>query len=130
MVMDGIANERLTAGIITDSFHCPRPPGAVNLAPLAFSYVNRFSMGLLYGRAGRLLAAKKRRSPARAVPPSILKAIVRAKGPGKSLVVSDIAYPGGCPPGEFNWGGEVVVLEPSGFLHMPSREVSSLYRAY
>ena len=41
-----------------------RPPPPCQ-APFAFSYVNRFSMERLYGRAGRL-TAEKRRFPARA----------------------------------------------------------------
>jgi hypothetical protein len=46
--------------------HPPRPrPGAVD-APLAFSYVNRFCMGLVYGRAGRLTAKNGGFRPRRA----------------------------------------------------------------
>jgi N-acetylglucosamine-6-phosphate deacetylase len=58
IVMSCLANEHLTAGIITDSFH---------------------------------------------LPPAILTTILRAKGPGRAVVVSDIAFPGGCAPGTFEW---------------------------
>ena len=43
--------------------HGPGRLGAVKRRPLVFSYENPFCTGLLYGRAGRL-TAKKRRFPA------------------------------------------------------------------
>ena len=76
IVLDGCANDQLTAGIITDSFHLPL---------------------------------------------SILKTILTAKSAARCVVVSDIAFPGGCPPGDFTWGGEVARLEEDGHLHMPDR---------
>jgi N-acetylglucosamine-6-phosphate deacetylase len=83
LVMDGCANDQLTAGLITDSFH---------------------------------------------LPVSILKTILRAKSPARCVVVSDIAFPGGCPPGDFEWSGEVARLEPDGHLHMPGRANGPLPR--
>ena len=76
VVMNCLANDKLAAGIITDSFHLPT---------------------------------------------AILKTILRAKGSSSAIVVSDISFPGGCEPGTFEWGGEVVKLEPDGYLHMPAR---------
>jgi hypothetical protein len=56
MSQEAGSNPPQETGLMTNSwygkFHCPGPAG--RLAPLAFSYVNRFSMVLLYGRAGRL----------------------------------------------------------------------------
>ena len=59
---DGSADhmQALLAELLASFMLCyvfrPRPPGAVKRPsrPLAFPYVNRFCMGLLYGRAGRL----------------------------------------------------------------------------
>jgi len=52
------------------------------------------------------------------LPPSTLKAMIRAKGE-KAILTSDAVVWGGMPPGIYEREeGEAVVLEPSGFLHM------------
>ena len=56
------------------------------------------------------------------LPKAILTTILRAKSAKNAVVVSDIAYLGGCEPGEYSWQGEVVRLEENGYLHMPSRQ--------
>jgi len=62
------------------------------------------------------------------LPYHILKAMIRAKGPDKVIVTSDIVSVGGLAPGDYSGAaiglaaGETVRLEPTGKLHMPSRE--------
>ncbi len=70
----GMANDDLTAMIITDSFH---------------------------------------------LPPSLIKTIIRTKGPGNIVVVSDASPVAGLPPGNYFLFGINTVLEESGLLHNP-----------
>ena len=70
----GLANDNLTAMIITDSFH---------------------------------------------LPPSLIKTIIRTKGPGNIVVVSDASPVAGLPPGNYHLFGIDTVLEESGLLHNP-----------
>ena len=52
----------------------------------------------------------------------VLKAMLRAKGIDKSVVVSDAAHLAGMPPGHYQTNGHEVILEPNGKLHDPKRE--------
>ena len=70
----GLANDDLTAMIITDSFH---------------------------------------------LPPSLIKTIIRTKGPGNIVVVSDASPIAGLSPGNYHLFGIDTVLEESGLLHNP-----------
>lgn len=54
------------------------------------------------------------------LPVSILKTIVRAKGPGRCVVVSDISPLAGLGPGCYEVSGRQVVLEDSGRLYDPA----------
>ncbi|MCC5904773.1 MAG: hypothetical protein JJU13_01080 [Balneolaceae bacterium] len=70
----GLANENLTAMVITDGHHLPVP---------------------------------------------VLKTIIRAKGTGKIVVVSDASPIAGLPAGRYNTLGNEVVLEENGRLYNP-----------
>ena len=70
----GMANDNLTAMIITDSFH---------------------------------------------LPPSLIKTIIRTKGPENIVVVSDASPVAGLSPGNYFLFGIDTVLEESGLLHNP-----------
>jgi N-acetylglucosamine-6-phosphate deacetylase len=48
--------------------------------------------------------------------------ILDIKGPGKTIVVSDVSPIGGLPPGKYDFGGSRVVLEPSGRIYHPQRD--------
>ncbi|HON91804.1 MAG TPA: amidohydrolase family protein [Sedimentisphaerales bacterium] len=54
------------------------------------------------------------------LPPSILKTILRAKGAGHCIVVSDASPLAGFPPGEYWSMGARVCLEADGKLHNPA----------
>lgn len=54
------------------------------------------------------------------LPVSILKTIVRAKGPERCVVVSDISSLAGLGPGCYEVSGQQVVLEDSGRLYDPA----------
>ncbi len=54
------------------------------------------------------------------LPVSILKTIVRAKGPERCVVVSDISLLAGLGPGRYEVSGRQVVLEDSGRLYDPA----------
>lgn len=73
----GLANEDLTAMIITDSHH---------------------------------------------LPDTLIKTIIKTKGVSKTVVTSDASFLAGMPVGEYECWGEKVVLEESGYLHMPERK--------
>ena len=51
------------------------------------------------------------------LPASILKTIIRTKGPGRCVVVSDASSPAGLPAGKYEALGHQVVLEEDGLLH-------------
>ena len=50
------------------------------------------------------------------LPASILKTIIRTKGPERCVVVSDASSPAGLPPGKYEALGHQVVLEEGGLL--------------
>lgn len=51
------------------------------------------------------------------LPASILKTIIRTKGPDRCVVVSDASSPAGLPPGKYEALGHQVVLKENGLLH-------------
>jgi len=51
------------------------------------------------------------------LPVSILKTIIRTKGPERCVVVSDASSPAGLPAGKYEALGHQVVLEEDGMLH-------------
>jgi len=53
------------------------------------------------------------------LPPSILKTIIRAKGPARCIVISDATSLAGYAPGTYETLGHKVVLEENGRLHDP-----------
>jgi len=53
------------------------------------------------------------------LPPSILKTIIRAKGPARCVVISDATSLAGYEPGTYETLGHKVVLEENGRLHDP-----------
>ncbi len=55
------------------------------------------------------------------IPDSVLKAMIRAKGISRSIVVSDAAPIAGLPPGRYSTLGNEVVLEESGRLYNPEK---------
>ena len=55
------------------------------------------------------------------IPPAVLRAMLRAKGLERTIIVSDAAPVAGLPPGEYNTLGNRAVLEPSGRLYNPER---------
>ncbi|NLF29784.1 MAG: N-acetylglucosamine-6-phosphate deacetylase [Planctomycetes bacterium] len=55
------------------------------------------------------------------LPESMLRVYLRAKGPGRIVVVSDAAPIAGFPPGIYQTLGNTVVLEPSGLLRNPEK---------
>ena len=57
------------------------------------------------------------------LPPSVMKLILKAKGVGNTIVVSDASPIAGMPPGEYQTLGNPVVLEESGLLHNPEKGV-------
>lgn len=56
------------------------------------------------------------------LPAPVLKTFFRAKGVGRTIVVSDASPLAGMPPGEYTTLGNSVVLEPSGRLYNPEKE--------
>lgn len=74
-IWDGIAEDSLTAMLITDGHHLPL---------------------------------------------SVIKTIIRAKGVGKCIVVSDAAPAAGLPPGRYKHLSNDIVLDRSGRLYCPS----------
>ena len=54
------------------------------------------------------------------LPPSLLKTIIRAKGPERCIVISDMSALAGLPPGPYDSMGARVVLETDGLLHNPA----------
>ena len=54
------------------------------------------------------------------LPPSILKTIIRTKGPGRCIVISDATSLAGFKPGRYQTLGHEVVLEENGRLHDPA----------
>jgi N-acetylglucosamine-6-phosphate deacetylase len=54
------------------------------------------------------------------LPPSLLKTIIRAKGPGRCIVISDASPLAGLPPGEYWSMGAQVRLQEDGKLFNPA----------
>ena len=54
-----------------------------------------------------------------AIVPSLLKTIIRAKGPERCVIISDATALAGMPPGEYESMGDHVVLEEDGLIHNP-----------
>lgn len=55
------------------------------------------------------------------LPAPVLKAMLRAKGTDRCIIVSDASPIAGLPPGEYVTLGNRAVLEPSGRLHNPEK---------
>lgn len=53
------------------------------------------------------------------LPAATVKAMIRAKTPARTLLVTDAIAAAGCPPGHYQLGGAEVVLEPSGRVAAP-----------
>jgi N-acetylglucosamine-6-phosphate deacetylase len=51
------------------------------------------------------------------LPASILKTIIRTKGPERCVIISDASSPAGLPAGKYEALGHQVVLEEGGLLH-------------
>ena len=56
------------------------------------------------------------------LPEPILKSLIRAKGPGRIVVVSDAAPIAGMPPGTYRTLGNDVILEPEGRIFNPAKQ--------
>jgi len=54
------------------------------------------------------------------LPASLLKTIIRTKGAGRCVVISDASSPAGLPPGEYEVLGHRHVLDENGRLHEPA----------
>ena len=55
------------------------------------------------------------------LPPATVKTMVRAKTPARTLLVTDAISAAGCAPGEYEFNGGRVVLEPSGRVAQPGK---------
>jgi len=53
------------------------------------------------------------------LPPAVLKTIIRTKGPGRCIVISDATSLAGFEPGTYRTLGHTVVLEPGGRVYDP-----------
>jgi len=53
------------------------------------------------------------------LPPATVKAMVRAKGPGKTMLVTDAIAAAGCTPGPYAIGGVACVLGEDGRVSLP-----------
>ena len=53
------------------------------------------------------------------LPPTTVKAMIRAKGPERTLLVTDATAAAGCPPGRYFLGGAEVELSESGRVAVP-----------
>lgn len=54
------------------------------------------------------------------LPPEVIQAFLRCKGPDKILVTSDASPVTGLPPGRYRFFGGEAILEPGGRLYSPS----------
>jgi N-acetylglucosamine-6-phosphate deacetylase len=54
------------------------------------------------------------------LPPSLLKTIIRTKGPGRCVVISDASPLAGMAPGRYQSMGAEVILEKNGHLYNPA----------
>jgi N-acetylglucosamine-6-phosphate deacetylase len=48
------------------------------------------------------------------LPPATVKAMIRAKTPSRSVLVTDAIVAAGCPPGRYHLGGQEIELSPAG----------------
>jgi N-acetylglucosamine-6-phosphate deacetylase len=53
------------------------------------------------------------------LPPATLKAMIRAKTPGRSMLVTDAISAAGCPPGRYQLGDAMVELDANGRVAAP-----------
>lgn len=53
------------------------------------------------------------------LPPATVKAMIRAKTPGRSILVTDAIAAAGMPPGRYTLGGQEVELSPTGRVAAP-----------
>lgn len=53
------------------------------------------------------------------LPPATVKAMVRAKGPGRTVLVSDAIAAAGCAPGRYAIGGVACILDADGRVSLP-----------
>jgi N-acetylglucosamine-6-phosphate deacetylase len=53
------------------------------------------------------------------LPPATVKAMVRAKGAGRTILITDAIAAAGCPPGRFTIGGVDCVLAADGRVSLP-----------
>ena len=56
------------------------------------------------------------------LPPTVVKAITRAKGVANTIITSDASPIAGMPPGEYNTLGNRAILEEDGLLHNPEKK--------
>ena len=93
--------------------------GAVSLTHLGNGvpqYIHRHRNPLWAGLAADPLTAMVI-TDGHHLPDSLIRVILRVKGPQKTVVVSDSSPLAGLPPGSYAWGGVSVILEESGYLH-------------
>ena len=83
--------------------------------------VNRHNNPLLAGLAEDSLSAMII-TDGHHLPDSLINTIIKAKGILKVIVVSDASSLAGMPAGKYSYWGQEVVLEESGYLHMPARK--------
>jgi N-acetylglucosamine-6-phosphate deacetylase len=57
------------------------------------------------------------------LPDAVLKVFTRVKGPGRLILVSDVAHPAGCPPGIHPRGNIDVQVFEDGHLGLPGSEI-------
>ena len=55
------------------------------------------------------------------LPAATVKAMVRAKSPERTILISDATGAAGCPPGQYELSGETVVLDESGRVSQPGK---------
>ena len=53
------------------------------------------------------------------LPPATVKVMARAKGPGRTILITDAIAAAGCPPGRFTIGGVECVLDANGRVSLP-----------
>src|SRR4029453_5071349 len=53
------------------------------------------------------------------LPPATVKVMARAKGAGRTILITDAIAAAGCPPGRFTIGGVECVLEANGRVSLP-----------
>ena len=55
------------------------------------------------------------------LPASTVKSMIRAKSPGRTILISDATAAADCPPGEYELNGSVVVLAEDGRVSQPGK---------